>query len=192
MNNHLFTKKTGKIILKNRMLRTLSLLCAVFVLFSIIFLFMFFSYRQKIADNDIKIEQAQQTLANLQYLATLEKQGVGDTIETSLFAKKSFVGYEEVIPFIAMLESLFTMIDPKAEITIRSEEEQIFTDHFADYYVHLKIDDKKELFFKALDELYNSRFVTKITDFNMQYKAAEDSDKNEFSEIEFIIRLYLN
>jgi hypothetical protein len=192
MNNHLFTKQTGKIILKNKTLRVMALSCAVFVLLSIIFLFMYSSYRQKIADNDIRIEQAQQTLANLQYLATLEKQEAGDTIENSLFAKKSFVGYEEVIPFISMLESLFTMIDPKAEITIRSQEEQIFTDHFADYSVRLKIDDKKELFYKALDELYNSRFVTKITDFTMQYKAAEESNKNEFSEIEFIIRLYLN
>ena len=39
MIKHLFSKKTGKIIIKNRVLRTLGLLCGVFLIFIIVFLF---------------------------------------------------------------------------------------------------------------------------------------------------------
>jgi hypothetical protein len=166
------------------------LLCVIFVVLSIIFTFMYFSYQQKAEANQVKIQETEQRLANLQYLATLPEEENG--ADSNLFAQKSFVGYDEVIPFIAMLESLFSLIDPKAEITIKSREEEIFIDHFADYAIDLKMNNKKDLFFKALDELYNSRFITKITSFTMQYKVPDGNSKNEFNEIELVVRLYLN
>ena len=188
MKNLSFVKKIGKIIIKNRMLRTLGLLCVIFILFNILFVSTYFSYQNKIEENEIQIAMAQETLANLQYLATTNEN---EEVTSDLFKTKSFVGYEEVIPFIAMLESLFSVIDPKAEITIKSQEEQIFIDHFADYSVNLKISNNKELFFKAIEELYNSRFITRLNNFVIQYKPTADGNINELKEIEFTIRLFL-
>ena len=112
-------------------------------------------------------------------------------IKEDLFQKKSFANYEEVVPFIAFLESLFTVIDPDAEVIIKSKENQIFIDHFADYTVYFEVNENKELIFKALDELDKSRFIINILNFSMDYKPAGDENLNQLSEVELVIRLFL-
>ncbi len=95
------------------------------------------------------------------------------------------------IPARTFLENLFSAVDPDAEIIIKSKENQIFIDHFADYTVKLEIKEKKDLFYMALDELDKSRFIINILGFSMNYKPAEDRSINQLDEAELTIRLFL-
>ncbi|MBU0577991.1 hypothetical protein KJ742_06600 [Patescibacteria group bacterium] len=189
MANHILSKKTGKLILKKRVLRILTLLNVVFLIVSIVFLSLFLSYYKKVKENETKIVQTQQTLADLQYLVEIDFNG---QIDSDILDEKSFAQYDEVIPFITLLESLFSVIDPQADITIKSQEKQIFIDHYADYRIVLDMNEKKDLFLKALDELYNSSFITKITSFTMNYRQDDDGLTHKLNEVDFVIRLYLS
>jgi len=173
--------KIWKIILKRKSLRVFGFLSVIFILLTIASVVADNSYKNKNIANRNEIQQTKDTLMNLQLLAAKDD-------ELSQF--KEFAEYEEVIPFITYLESLFTMVDPKAELTIRSQEKQIFIDHFADYKIILKIGAKKDLFFMALDELYNSRYINKLINFTMNYKPDEDN-ASQFTNAEITIRLYL-
>lgn len=179
--------KIWKIILKRKSLRVLGFLSVIFILLTIASVVADNSYKNKNVANKNEIQQTKDTLVNLQLLAAAEEEGL---IDDKLSQIKLFAEYEEVIPFITYLESLFTMIDPEAELTIKSQEKQIFIDHFADYKIILKIGAKKDLFFMALDELYNSRYITKLINFTMNYKRDEDYT-NQFTNAEITIRLYL-
>ncbi len=137
-------------------------------------------YKEEISKNE-------QLLKSLQQLAM--SKGAGDA-GNNLFSNKSFAEYDEVIPFVAYVEGLLSEADPAAEVSIKSNEDQIFIDHFADYLVNLKIKNK-EAFFAAMDELHTSKFVVKLLNFSMNYKPREERGNNEFSEAEFSLRLYL-
>jgi hypothetical protein len=164
------------------------LLVMIFLLMTIVFLFIDISYGKKIQANQKDIQKNEQDLLNLQHLI-LSSEG-NDQVDISLFQNKAFADYNEVVPFTALLENMFAKVDPEALISIKSQEDHIFTDHFADYSLKLKIKDKETLF-KALDELYNSRFITKVMEFSMDYLSNEDKNSNTFSVIELTIRLYL-
>lgn len=176
------------IVKKNKMLRTLSLLSIVFLVITVALIVIAFSYGEKTQANQSEIEKNLATFENLQ---SLIQQESGTSAKNALLQKKSFAEYEEVIPFITFLENLFAVIDPKVEITIKSHENQIFMDHFADYQIRLKAGQNKELFFKALEELYESRFITHMLNFEMDYKPTEDGKFNQLSQIEFVVRLFL-
>jgi len=126
----------------------------------------------------------------LQKMAKEEEKKV---IQQSLFEKKSFSSYDEVIPFIAYLEKLFSAIDPEAQITIKSQEGQIFLDHFADYNVDLKMKPEgRDWLYKALDQLYGSRFIVKPMSFTMYYNPpASGTGNSELQEIILVLRLYI-
>lgn len=175
---------------KNRWLRVLSILSVLFLLFSITFTVSFFHYRKRAKAVYTEIERSKTTYAGLESLLSMEEEPLKDT-EDNYADRKAFAPYEEVVPFISLLESLFTTVDPKAEITIKSREEQIFIDHFADYGVKLKIGQNKDLFFKALDELSNTRYIAKWISFNVHYKSLEDGSQNTLAEAEFTVRLFL-
>jgi len=180
--------KIWTIILKSRPLRVLSFLCAVFIVLILAFVIVGSIYSNKIIASQNEIEQTKSTLANLQSIIEFSQEG---EIDNALLEAKQFAEYQEVIPFITYLEGLFTAVDPKAELTIKSREEQIFIDHYADYKVSLKIGQKKELFYKAFDELYNSKYITQLTNFAMNYKPTEDGETTQLSDAEFTIRLFL-
>ena len=181
--------KIGPIIKKSRFLRTLVLLCGIFILLLIIFLVKGVSVRQEEAKIRSKIQANGLAFENLQKMA---KEAEKKAFQQSLFEKKSFSNFEEVIPFIAYLEKLFSAIDPEAQITIKSQEGQIFLDHFADYNIDLKMKSKgKEWLFKAMDQLYDSRFIVKPMSFTMYYNPLEGEEKNGLQEIILVIRLYL-
>ena len=180
--------KSLAIIVKNKTLRIFGILCTTFLILCIILASLSYSWSEKIKINNSQIELSQKKLSDLQYLVNADVT----TDEDNLLETKFFAQYEEVIPFITFLESLFSIIDPNAEITIKSNEKQIFIDHFADYTINLKTNTKKELFFKALDELYNTQYITKLTAFTMNYKPVEEGKNNELFEVEFSIRLFLN
>ena len=169
------------------MLRTLSLLCGLFLFLAIILLSVNTSFGSKIKASENIIAQNDQMILSLQKLAL---QSGGQDIDISLFQNKSFAEYGDVIPFIPYLEKLLSEADPQAEVAIRSDEDQIFLDHFADYRISLKVQNKEKLF-KAMDELHNSRFIAKILNFSMNYKPVTENGRNEFTDAEFTVRLYL-
>ena len=176
------------IVRKNKMLRTLSILSVVFLIIIVAVFAVTLSYKEKTQASQSEIEKNLATLEDLQDLIQQESES---STENDLSQKKSFAEYEEVIPFITFLESLFSVIDPKTEITIKSHENQIFIDHFADYQVLFKAGQSKELFFKALEELHDSRFITHIINFELDYKPAEDGQFNKLNQVELVIRLFL-
>jgi len=181
-------QKIWPITKKHKVLRTLCLLCVIFLLLICVFFALKLVYANRIEVNKKQIAKNEQELTALQRLI-LDTQNKNN-LDISLFQDKSFASYDEVVPFIALLEKMFEKIDPKAEIVVKSQEDQIFIDHFADYNVKLKINDK-DAFFKALQELNDSRFIIKIMNFMMQYKTDETGKKNDLDETEFIIRLFL-
>jgi hypothetical protein len=60
----------------------------------------------------------------------------------------------------------------------------------ADYEVKLKPGEKMNLLLKALDELYKSKYITKVTQFDISYVPMEEGKENEIDEISIKIRLY--
>lgn len=136
-----------------------------------------------------------ETQQNLQAYENLRKIASEETIrevEKGLFEMKSFANFEEVIPFIAYLEKLLMPVDPEAQITIKSPEGQIFMDHFADYAIHLKAKPQaKKFFFRAMEEIYKSRFIVKPMSFTLYYSPLEEGEKNELQEALMVLRLYL-
>ena len=172
--------------MQKRILRILSALCIAGLIISIILISVSVSYNRKIASNDLIIQKAQDQLSNLQLLvAQSDQKEVKETI-----GNKEFATYEEVVPFIGLLESLFSIIDKDASITVKTPEEQIFMDHYADYEVNLKIGSKKDLFLKALDQLHSSRYITRIISFNLNYKPESEGGNNTLTDVLFDLRLY--
>ena len=186
--NHKVRSKIWPIVKRNKILRSLSLLIGLLIVLIAVLISTFLSYQQKIQINHEEIDKNLILFESLQNIAQAEIQ---ESTENNLFQKKSFASYEEVIPFIAFLENLFSVIDPDAEIIIKSREKQIFIDHFADYSVHLEVKGNKTLFYKALDELKQSRFIINILSFNVDYKPTGEDGLNQLDEVEFVIRLFL-
>jgi len=164
------------------------LLAVIFLLLTSVFLLVNFSYGKKIQVNQKEIAKNEQALLALQRLILNSENGKG--MDISLFQNKSFADYTEVIPFTALLENMFEKVDPEASISIKSHEDQIFADHFADYTIKLKVENKEALL-KAVEDLYNSRFITKVMNFSMDYTPTQNGKNNELSGIELSLRLYL-
>jgi hypothetical protein len=183
--------KIGQVVRKSRLLRTLVLLCGLLFIVSIVLLAKGGSVRGEEAKIRTQIQANQVSFENLQRMAKEEEK---KAFQQSLFEKKSFSSFEEVIPFIAYLEKLFSAIDPEARITIKSQEGQIFLDRFADYNVDLKMKPaSREWLFKALDQLHGSRFIVKPMSFTMYYNPPEGGveGENELGEVILVLRLYL-
>jgi len=183
-------KKMAEMVRKNRWLRVLLVLGILFLLFTIVFTYYFFIYRNRGEMLYADIEKNKASYTSLEAILNTKEAAPKDSKE-NYSDKKAFADYEEVVPFISLLESLFSTVDHKAEITVKSREEQILTDHFADYNVNLKITQNKDLFFKALDELYNTRYIAKWMSFNVHYKTLENGTQNDLAEAEFVVRLFL-
>lgn len=184
------TRKIGQIIKGDRVLRTLALLCVVFILCAVAFLWRGYANRKDERFQRGEIQKNELTFENLKKMAQAAeaKQGAG----SGFFEKKSFANFEEVIPFIAYLEKLFTPLDPEAQITIKSQEGQIFVDHFADYSIDLKINpEKRDYLFKAMDQLFLSRFIVKVMSFSMVYSPVEGKTTNDLKGVSVVIRLYI-
>ena len=181
-------KSVCNTIKSKKALRTLSLLSLICILLIGAFLVLGNHFKNNTNANKIDIQKDTQLLLDMQKLTESEPE---NEISKDIIEQKTFAEYEEVIPFITFLESLFTLIDPKVEISIKNKEEQILLDHFADYSIALKVDNKKELLFKVLDELYNSSFITKLVAFSMAYKVTEEDGTEKFTDANLTIRLYL-
>lgn len=183
-------RKIGQIIRGDRVLRTLALLCVIFVLLGIGFLWRSVADRKEERLQRVQIQQNELTFENLKKMAQAAeaKQDAGG----EFFEKKSFANFEEVIPFIAYLEKLFAPLDPEAQITIKSQEGQIFVDHFADYSIDLKAKPEKvDFLFKAMDQIFLSRFIVKVMSFSMVYIPSEEKQAGDLKGVSMVIRLYI-
>lgn len=185
MNKSLFSKRTAQLIFQNRTLRTLFLLIALFLVMSLVLLFTGMSYSKKIEVNQIQIQDAETQLIQLQEIVT----GTDDPA-TEKVNGRSFAPYDEIVPFIGLLESLFAIIDPESKINVKNEEKEIFVNRYADYEVQLKPAGKMSLFLRALDELHKAKYLTKIVSFNMNYTPEAQGKVNELQDVNLTIRLY--
>ena len=187
MKNLLFSK-IWPIIKHNRMLRTMLTLNIIMLVLIFVLTGVRASYGNRIAANNLEIEKNVELIKNFQLLVSGGPEAAH--LAADIFQKKSFANFDEVIPFIAFLENLFYPIDDKANIIVKSRENQIFMDHFADYEVAMQIKADKEELYRALDELDDSRFITNLLRFDLDYKPVED-DVNQLKQIKLVIRLFL-
>ncbi len=181
------------IIKNNKFLRILNLL-SLLMIFGIITLCVINnSYNDKTQANINQIQTSKQLQQSLEAVVQPAETAQTQQTEASILTKKSFAKYEEVIPFVAILENLFSAIDPESEISLKSKEDEISANHYADYTASLKMDSGKiPLFFQAFDELYNSKFITDITGFSISYSPESEGNPSELNRAEITIRLYLN
>lgn len=184
MNKSFFSKKTATIILQNRTLRILFSLMCTLVMILIILMIIRNSYGVKIAINQKQIGEAEAQLMELQKVIMGEEDVRDIKADT-----RSFASYDEIVPFISLLESLFAIIDPESKINVKNQEKEIMVNRYADYDVLLN-PEKADLFLKALDELHKSKYLTKIVSFNMNYAPGSSDNKNELQDVNFTIRLY--
>lgn len=179
------------VIKNSRLLRTLGVTGIFCFIAALVFFSIFFSYRSKADAIEKKIEKNLQTLLSLQSAAKMEEGAVPESGKER-WSKKTFAAFEEVIPFIADLENLFSAIDPESSITIKSPEGQILLDHFADYSIRLNLNQDPALLFRAMEELDRSRFIIKTMAFNLYYKPSDKNEGiNDLREAYMVIRLYI-
>ncbi len=168
------------------MLRSLTLLILLLIIAIGTLGATFLSYEGKVELNREEIASNETLLKSLEAIALKEVVAEDETL-----GRKTFAEYEEVVPFISYIEGVFSEVDPKAEVSVRSKQEQIFIDHFADYIVRLKIDQNIDQLKGALEELNQSRYIINTLKLNMNYKPTGDEQLNYLNQVEFTIRLFL-
>jgi hypothetical protein len=181
----MLNKKTIGMLLKQKTLRVTVLLIVIFALASLILLGVNNSLGKKIANNENQIQDIQIQLQELQQMTEEEVEKVDQRVEG-----RSFAPYDEIVPFISLLEGLFAIIDNESKITIKNEEEQILINRYADYEVNLNPGTKTDLFLKALNELHKSKYLTKVISFDINYAPDEKSSLNAIEDVNLTIRLY--
>ena len=185
MNKKLFEKKWIGLITRDKILRIAAILIILLMILTLVLISIESSYQKKIDSNLMQINDAELQLNKLEASLKLEedsrdKRAIG----------RSFAPYEEIIPFISLLEDLFGLIDNDAKVVIRDNEKQIYINRYADYEVTISPKQNIPLLYRALNELHKSEFLTKVTDFNMTYEEDENTKANKLKEINLTIRLY--
>ena len=179
-------KKMLGLILKQKTVRVTILLIFILVISCIALFTTSYSFENKIAENNKQIQEIQTQLKALQMAASEPEAEVGNEI----IMDQALAPYDQIVPFISFLESLFAVIDKESKITIKNDENQIMINRYADYEVKLSPGDKMDLFLKALDGLYKSKYLTKITNFEINYSPTEDEKSSKIEDINLVVRLY--
>lgn len=181
-----FSKKTIALALRQKIIRIMLILSLLLIVICAVLLAITFTYNNRIRANDAQISDVQTQLKNLQTEANAtESAATQETLQ-----ERALAPYDQIVPFINFLESLFAIIDKDSKITIKDEENQIRINRYADYNVVLSPGDKLDLFLKALDGLYKSKYLTKIINFEISYSPTDDGKNTKISEIDLTIRLY--
>ena len=179
-------RKIIKTVFRNKPIRVMVLLTMLFLAIIVSLTILSLSYKGRTSELQSEIQGIQNELRALQNIVTETEEDDSEVQEV----KRGFAPYEEIIPFISLLENLFGLIDQEAIITIKDEENTILANRYADYEVRMDIGSKKNLLLKALDELHKSKYITKVMSFDMKYDTIEDQDSNKLSEVSLMIRLY--
>lgn len=179
-------RKTIGMILQQKTVRVTTALSLILILSCIALFGVTYSFNNKTAENTRQIQDVQAQLKSLQSAASEPvAEATDETISGRVLAP-----YDQIVPFISFLESLFAIIDKESKITIKNEENQIMINRYADYEVKLKPGEKMDLFLKALDGLYKSKYLTKVTNFEIDYSPTEDGKESKIEDIILVIRLY--
>lgn len=179
-------KRIIGLVLRQKTVRVALLLSGILLVVCIGLFSFSYSFNKKIAENDTQILDIQNQLKNLQMVASQpDPEITEEAIKDRVLAP-----YDQIVPFISFLESLFAIIDKDSKITIKNEEDEIMINRYADYEVRLQPRDKMDILLKALDGLYESRYLTKITNFDVKYVPTEDEIGMEIGEISMVVRLY--
>ena len=179
-------KKIIGLIFQQKIIR-ITLLLNLILAITCLTLFVFgHSFEKKIADNNKQIQDTKVQIEELKKIVNEED----DTVEPTETEDHVFASYEEIVPFINLLEDLFSIIDEESQILLKDTENQIIINRFADYEIKLKPGNKLDLFLKALDELYKSKYITKVTQLQTTYAESGPNKKNTISAINLTIRLY--
>lgn len=181
----ILNRKMIGLIMQQKTLRVSLLLIFIFSVILIALVLLNLSFSNKVSANESQIEDAKNQLTQLENIVNTEEQTSDPRIAGRLFAP-----YDEIVPYIELLESLFGIIDKDSKIIVRDKESQIMINRYADYEVTLKPGNKMELLFKALDELHKSKYITKVTQFVINYAPAEEGTANVVDEVSLKIRLY--
>lgn len=185
MRSEVFNKKMIGLILEQKSLRISLLLSAALTIILITVIALNISFGNKVSANEKQIQDAQNQLTELEKIVNEEEGSMDPRIEGRIFAP-----YEEIVPYIELLESLFAIIDKDSKIIVRDKENEILINRYADYEVKLKPGNKINLLFRALDELHKSKYITKVTQFTINYMPVEEGGSNIIDEVSLTIRLY--
>jgi len=181
----ILNKKMIGLIMQQKTLRVALLLILVFSITLTTLVFFNLSYSNKVSANESQIEDAQSQLTELESIVNAE-----EITSDPRIAGRAFAPYDEIVPYIELLESLFGIIDKDSKILVRDKENQILINRYADYEVKLKPGTKMGLLLKALDELHKSKYITKVTQFVVNYTPLDEGKGNMVDEVSIKIRLY--
>lgn len=177
-------------ILQQKTLRVTILLIVILIVSCVALFATGYSFENKITENNKQIQDIQTQLKALQMAASEPVAETEAEVTNEKIMGRALAPYDQIVPFISFLESLFGIIDKESKITIRDDENQIMINRYADYEVKLKPGEKMDLFLKALDGLYKSKYLTKITNFEINYSPAEDGKDSKVESINLVVRLY--
>lgn len=187
MNRRNLKKIIYASIAKNKLIRVMLLLSMLFVILTLILLFFNRSVKTRLSEDEKRIQEIQVQINNLNQNIMENKEALEND---ELIQKKGFASYDEIVPFISLLEDLFGLLDEKTSILIRDERDQIYSNRYADYEVKLDVGGNTEFFLAALNELHNSKYITRVMNFNMNYNSFTESGVNELKTVSFVIRLF--
>ncbi len=173
------------LILQQRALIVPLLLSAILFIIIIALVTLNFSYNKKIGTNEKQIQDIQMQLDSMEKIVAEEDDDAYEKIDG-----RALTPHQEIVPFINLLESLFAIIDKESKILVRDSENQILINRYADYEVTLNPGDKMDLFLKALNELQKSKYITKVTQFLINYVPNKGEGGNVIDVINLTIRLY--
>jgi len=183
----ILSKKMIGLILKQKTFRVTLVLSATFLIIIIILNILNASYNKKITSNE---KQIQDTIIQLEELEKIVNEDENEEAVNLEIENRAFASYQEIVPFINLLESLFAIIDKESKILVRDNKDQILINRYADYEVTLKPGIKMDLFLKALNELHKSKYITKVTKFTINYIPDKQEAKNKINDINLTIRLF--
>lgn len=185
MNKFKLTKETFTLIIQNKVLRISFLVISTMFILSITLLYAGTSFAKKVQVNYGQIQDAQSQLIQLQKIVNTEDNEIAGKTEG-----REFATYDQIVPFIGLLESLFAIIDSESKITVKNQESEIYINRYADYEIQLSPRGKMELFLKALKELHEAKYLTKIINFTLNYTPTKDGAANAIKDATLTIRLY--
>ncbi len=185
MFKNLLNKKMIGLVLQQKSLRLSLLLSGVLFIILIALIITNFTFSKRVTNNENQILDIKTQLEELDKIASEDEITIDPRVEGRIFAP-----YDEIVPYVSLLESLFGIIDEESTITIKDKENQIYINRYADYEIRLSPKNRMPLLIKALEELHKSKYISKVTNFSISYSPNKEESGNEVRDVMLTIRLY--